>query len=340
MAQNYKELGINKMVAGFFRNNDKLGYILLPVAAISVWLFSLILPPFHQVYSGNTSFIFSIFLNNASVNLLLALNLLFSIANSYLISFVCTKHEISDRQNLLPGFFFILFTGLLNLSGAFHPIIPATTIVLLALFRLFSIYREEMSLSEVFDASFLLSMAVLVYAPFIVFVSIPFIAMLILKPFKLREWLLSLLGLVTPLVFASALQFMGNRDYLYYWKIIHESIIPIHVFTFGKGTFLIHTAIILCFFLSIIYMLGRNNSQKIKTQKIKYVLLWMFILGFLSIFVMGEVHFFMGAMVLMQLSIFIGDYIGSIKKNGLREFLTLLLLVAYVCSNLQAVGYL
>ena len=48
----------------------------------------------------------------------------------------------------------------------------------------------------------------------------------------------------------------------------------------------------------------------------------------------------MGVLVLMQLSIFIGDYIGSTKKNGLREFLTLLLLVAYVCSNLQAVGYL
>ncbi len=328
------------MVAGFFRNNDKLGYVLLPVAAIFVWAFSLILPPFHQVSGLKTSFIYSVFLNNSSVNLFLGLNLLFSIANGYLISFVCTKHEISDKQNLLPGFFFILFTGLLNLSGAFHPIIPASTIVLLALFRLFSIYREEMSLSEVFDASFLLSLAVLFYAPFIVFVSVPFIAMLILKPFKLREWLLSLLGILTPLIIASALLFMGNRDYMYYWQIIQESIVPIHAFSFGKGTFLIHTAAVLCFFLSIIYMLGRSNSQKIKTQKVKYVLLWMFILGFLSIFVMAEAQFFMGALVLIQLSIFIGDYIGGTKKNGLREFLTLLLLVAYVCSNLQAVGYL
>jgi hypothetical protein len=340
VAQNYKELGINKMVAGFFRNNDKLGYVLLPVAAVFVWAFSLILPPFHQVSEVKTSFIYSVFLNGGSVNLFLGLNLLFSIANGYLISFVCTKHEISDKQNLLPGFFFILFTGLLNLSGAFHPIIPASTIVLIALFRLFSIYREEMSLSEVFDASFLLSLAVLVYAPFIVFVSIPFIAMLILKPFKLREWLLSLLGLLAPLILASALLFMGNRDYLYYWQIIRESIIPIHAFSFGKGTFLIHTAAVLCFFLSIIYMLGRSNSQKIKTQKVKYVLLWMFVLGFLSIFVMAEAQFFMGALVLIQLSIFIGDYIGGTKKNGLREFLTLLILVAYVCSNLQAVGYL
>jgi len=340
VAQNYKELGINKMVAGFFRNNDKLGYVLLPAAAIFVWAFGLILPPFHQISEIKSSFIYDFLLNNASVNLLLGLNLVFSIINGYLISFVCTKHEVSDKQNLLPGFFFVLFTGLLNLSGPFHPIIPASSFVLIALFRLFSIYREEISLSEVFDASFLLALAVLVYAPFVVFLTIPFIAMLILKPFKLREWLLSLLGLIAPFFFASALLFMGNRNYFYYWQIIRESVIPIHVFAFGRGTFLIHTIIVLCFFLSIIYMLGRSNSQKVKTQKIKYVLLWMFVLGFLSIFVMAEQQFFMGAFVLMPVSIFIGDYIGGTKKNGLREFLTLLVLVAYVCSNLQAVGYL
>ena len=328
------------MVAGFFRNNDKLGYILLPIAAIFVWAFSLILPPFHQVSEVKTSFIYSIFLSNSSVNLFLGFNLLFSIANGYLISFVCTKHEISDKQNFLPGFFFILFTGLLNLSGAFHPIIPASTVVLIALLRLFSIYREEISLSEVFDASFLLSLAALFYAPVIVFVFVPFIAMLILKSFKIREWFLSLLGLFTPLILASALLFMSNKDYLYYWQIIHDTVIPIHALSFGKGTFLIHTAVVICFFLSIIYMLGRSKSQKIKTQKVKHVLLWMFVLGFLSVFVMSESHFFIGALVLIQLSIFIGDYIGGTKKNGLREFLTLLLIVAYVCSNLQAVGYL
>lgn len=340
MAQNYKELGINKMVAGFFRNNDKLGYILLPVAAISVWLFSLILPPFHQIPKYEVSFIYSVFLNKTSINLFLGLNLAFSIANSYLISFVCTKHEISDKQNLLPGFFFILFTGILNLSGAFHPIIPASTLILFSLFRLFAIYREEMSLSEVFDASFLLSLAVLVYAPFVVLVPLPFIAMLILKPFKLREWLLTLLGLIVPLVFASALLFMGNRDYFQYLKIIQEAIVPIHAFSFAKGTFLIHTAVILCFFLSVIYMLAQKNSQKIKTQKIKYVILWMFVLGVLGVFTIADNQFFMGAFAIVAISIFIGDYIGGTKKNGLREFLTLLVLVAYVCSNLQAVGYL
>lgn len=340
MAQNYKELGINKMVAGFFRNNDKLGYVLLPVAAIFIWAFSLVLPPFHQFSEDKSSFIYTFFFSKSPINLFIGLNLIFSIANSYLISFICTKHEISDKQNLLPGFFFILFTGILNLSGAFHPIIPASTIVLIAFFRLFSIYREEISLSEVFDASFLLSLAVLVYAPFIVFLGLPFIAMLILKSFKLREWLLSLLGLITAPILSSALLFIGNKDFLLYWQIISDAIVPVHSFTFGKGTFLIHTAIVLCFFLSIIYMLGRSNAQKIKTQKIKYILLWMFVLGLSCIFVTREVHFFIGAMVLMPLSIFIGDYIGGTKKNGLRELLTLLILVAYVCSNLQAVGYL
>lgn len=340
MAQNYKELGINKMVAGFFRNNDKLGYVLLPVAAIFVWAFSFILPPFHQISKYEASFIYSVFLNNASLNLFLGLNLVFSIINGYLISFICTKHEVSDKQNLLPGFFFILFTGILNLSGAFHPIIPASTLLLFSLFRLFAIYREELSLSEVFDASFLLSIAVLVYAPFVILVPLPFIAMLILKPFKLREWLLSLLGLITPMVFASALLFMGNRDYFYYLKIIQESIVPVHAFSFVKGSFLIHTALILCFFLSIIYMLGHKNSQKIKTQKIKYVVLWMFVLGVLGTFTISDNQFFMGAFAIIAISIFIGDYIGGTKKNGLREFLTLLILVAYVCSNLQAVGYL
>ncbi len=128
--------------------------VLLPVAAIAAWSFSMILPGFHTVRFEN-SFIFSLIGGGFSAGFLAGINLICLIAGAYLITFLCIKQEISDKQNLIPGFVFILFSSLLNINSSLHPAIIANLFLLGSFHRIFGTYREELSLSAVFDSAFL-----------------------------------------------------------------------------------------------------------------------------------------------------------------------------------------
>ncbi len=327
------------MIARFFRNNDKLGFVLLPVAAIAAWSFALILPGFRNIRFEN-SFIFSLIGGGFTFGLSAGINLASLIIGAYLISFLCIKQEISDKQNLIPGFIFILFSSLLNINSSLHPVIVANLFLLGSFHRIFSTYREELSLSAVFDSAFLLGIASLFYTPLLVFFILPFIGLIILKPFKLKEWILLSIGLVLPFLLSVALLFLFNKPILLLKEIHLSAFSPFHKFTFGKGTFLIHSITILLFALGILNSFLKSGNAKIKTQKIKSVLVWFILFGVTAMFFLNETVFFFGILLVIPAAIFVGDYLGMIKNDALREFLTLLLLGAFVCSNLQAAGLL
>jgi hypothetical protein len=336
--QKYEDLANFKMVARFFKNNDRLGFVLLPVAAIGIWCLSLLSPAFQTVRFSN-SFLLGLLSPYLSAKIGMGLNLLLIVGGAYFMSFLCSRQEITEKQNLLPAFLYLLFSGLLNLDSACHPLLAGSIPLLGAFYLLFGTYRTELSLAHVFDAAFLLSLAGLLYTPLLVFFLIPFISMLILKPFKLREWLLILLGLAMPVVLCSIVIFLSGKSQEALTRPLIQAFAPFHSPVFAKGTFLIHTAVILLTLLGIYNSIFRSGNFKIKSQKVKVVLVWILLFGFGSLFFLREESFFKGLLMIIPLSIYIGDYLGTIKKGVLREFLTTLLLAAYVCSFLQACGY-
>lgn len=327
------------MVARFFKTNDRLGFVLLPVAAIAIWSFSFLSPAFQSVNFSN-SFLLGLFSSSLSVKFWLALNLLLSLGGAYLMSFLCGRQEITEKQNQLPAFLYLVFSGLLNLDSACHPLLAGSIPLIGAFYLLFNTYRTELSLAQVFDAAFLLSLASLLYTPLLVFCLIPFISLLILKPFKLREWLLILIGQVMPVLLCSVLLFLLNTSQEMLTGPLINAFSQGHAPVFGKGTFLIHTAILLLALLGIYHSIFRSGNFKIKSQKVKMVVVWILLFGLTGLFFLREEGFFKGLLMIVPLSIYIGDYLGTIRKGVLREFLTLLLLAAYVCSWLQASGRL
>jgi hypothetical protein len=337
--QKYEDLGNFKMVGRFFKNNDRLGFVLLPVAAIGIWCFSLLSPAFQTLHFSN-SFLLGLLAPYLSLKFWMGFNLVLSIGGAYVMNFMCSRQEITEKQNLLPSFLYLVVSGLLNLDSACHPLLIGSLPLIGAFYLLFGTYRSELSLAQVFDAAFLISLGGLLYTPLIVFFLIPFISLLILKPFKLREWLLILLGLAMPVMLCSVLLFLFNSPQELLTSPLSNAFTFFHVPVFGKGTFLIHTAVILLSLLGIYNSIFRSGNFKIKSQKVKMVLVWPLLFGFGSMFFIREEGFFKGMLMIVPLSIYIGDYLGTIRKGFLREFLTTLLLAAYICSFLQASGHL
>jgi hypothetical protein len=95
--------------------------------------------------------------------------------------------------------------------------------------------------------------------------------------------------------------------------------------------------ILLAFIFAIIHYLGKGFGGKVKTQKTKYILLWMLVLCLLMIFFEQ-----MSDMILLScivpLSIIIGDYVSEIKQLKIANTLLILLLSAFSIIYLHALG--
>jgi hypothetical protein len=100
-------------------------------------------------------------------------------------------------------------------------------------------------------------------------------------------------------------------------------------------TFVCITAI--AFIFAIIHYLGKGFGGKVKTQKTKYILLWMLVLCLLMVFFEQ-----MSDMILLPcivpLSIIIGDYVSEIKQLKIANTLLVLFLGGFSIIYLHALG--
>lgn len=327
------------MVASFFKNNDRLGFILIPVAGLAIWGFSFIHPKFHEI-DHTYSFLLSLLEGRISAGFLSVINLLATIGGAYLLSFLCLRQEITEKQNLIPAFIYLVLCGCLNADRVLHPLLIGNLFVIGGLYLMFSTYREDRSLSQIFDAGLLFSLAILFYQPLIVFIPVSFAAILILRSFRLKEWLLLICGMLLPMLLFSCILYLINKPQSLLFDFLKSTTVKFHWIEPGTGSFLIHSIGVLLLLLGVYNSMYNSGNFKIKSQKTKNLFIWFTLLGVSGLFFTNEYSFFKGALIMIPFSIYVGDYLGNIRKSALREFLTFLLIAAYVFSCLLSAGYL
>jgi len=110
------------------------------------------------------------------------------------------RYFLLESRTYLPSLIYILLCSIYPLQNL-HPILFSNLFLLICLNKIFSSYREENRWSNFFDAGILISLASLFYIKYAFFVVIIWFSLFILRPFRGREWLLSIIGFILPYVF-------------------------------------------------------------------------------------------------------------------------------------------
>ncbi|MGB3076214.1 MAG: hypothetical protein WBB36_12870, partial [Chitinophagales bacterium] len=140
-------------------------------------------------FAGDRNFIFHVI----STALLFFQALYFN----YLVNY----YRIMAKSSYLPAFSFILVSSLFVEFTLLTSALIANTFLLMALARIFAWYKKDKVTAPVFDTSFLIAIASLFFFPYIVFFLFVLAALMVLRPFSLREYLIAAIGLVLPYYF-------------------------------------------------------------------------------------------------------------------------------------------
>jgi hypothetical protein len=313
------------MFIRFFRSNQPSGFIFVSLIAIGIWALGFMEPSVVSVKHSMPLYelVASVLQPLPWLGTFIAL--LFVIGEAFLVNYIFNENEVLPKPSYLPALFYVLLISNNNSMLAFHPLLPANLFILLAIQRLLSSYRKDNAFSNAFDAGMFIAVATLFYFPYIVFFPLLGVALIILRPFNWREWVISFIGAVVPYFFVMVIYFwLGLLDYLLYDKMFFPIIREKLVMELPNSFYflvILGWLILLMAFGKLILKMGTGPQ---KTKKGMILLIWFFIFSGLSVLIAPEISTKYFSALAIPGCLFYAFFFLTMKKEWLGEILFML----------------
>ena len=255
---------------GIFKQKNPGNALLLLVYAL-VLKFPLFLHPQVPVLHKEDNYLYrlllrwldSAFHNTPVLFAILTFLLLFTQAT--LFNRICNYHKLLPRPNFLPGISYILVSSLLPDWNHFSAPLLINSLMIWIWYRMISLYNNNRPDAAIFNIGLLTGMVTLLYVPALFFLVLVFFALLIMRPFRIREWLMGLLGFTFPYYFLFIILFITNQ---WSWKNILPSVtitLPVmpHFLLISLGIMLL----IIPFMIGGYFVQANLNKMLIQVRK-------------------------------------------------------------------------
>lgn len=256
------------------------------------------------------------------------INLFILASGALLISFYSIRQEIVEKANYIPPFLYVFFGSITMSNSLLHPSLVANVFILISLIYVTETYREENVLSQIFGGALFTSLATFFYINYAFFIFFYFIALIILRAFNWREWLVAVLGLAAPVFIYTCIGYLINLPFTNFFVYF------LNLFTNFQRPVISEYFYPLFFYLIILLLLvaGKHFTKglggKIKTQKKMGLMYWLLLLSLINFFSKNNNSYFPLVASIIPISVLLSDYFYNIKQLKISNTLLFLLLAS------------
>jgi hypothetical protein len=202
-------------VTGIFKQKTSSNILLLLVYGL-ILKFNLFLHPSgpmqqredHFLYTGLINFLRPLNIPPV-VYVLFAFLVLYS--QALLFTRICNDQKLLAKPNYLPAMAHMLTTSLFVDWNYFSAPLLVNSFMIWIFYRMITLPNTNKPASVIFNIGVLTGIVTLLYRPAIVFVILVILAMFVMRPFRLREWAICLLGITMPYYFLALLLYLTNQ---------------------------------------------------------------------------------------------------------------------------------
>lgn len=200
----------------FFRSGNPLTVLLLLIYTLLVKFYYLIHPAAY-IADGSEGLLYNLLvkwltvLTGGSSFVFTALAVMLILLQSLLLTKVINHHRLFPKPTYLPAMCYLLFTSLLQSWNVFSPALLVNVIMLWVFSSITELYTRTSARDVVFNIGFALGMCGLIYFPSILFCLLLLVSMLIMRAFRLAEWIIAILGLICPIYLMGTYLFLTNQ---------------------------------------------------------------------------------------------------------------------------------
>jgi hypothetical protein len=122
-------------------------------------------------------------------------------------------HRLMQRSNYLTGMSYLLITSLFMEWNVLSSPLIINTLLIWVWAQMSGLYNNPNPKTALFNIGIAIGIATFFYFPSLAFAALIIFGLAITRPFKMAEWLLALLGIITPYYFLLAIVFLLDK-----WK--------------------------------------------------------------------------------------------------------------------------
>jgi hypothetical protein len=196
------------------------------------------------------------------------------------VNFIVNEYRMTTRQTFLPAMSFMLITSLVPEWSYLSAPLVASTIILWCVSKVFRLYNLDQANGKIYNTGLLLGLASFFFFPSVLFAICLLIGFMILRPFRLNEFILFLVGTTTPYYFYAVYLYLADHAH---WRTAIPKFF-IHIPETQPSYWLLGSIILMC----IPFLMGgyyiQTNLRKMLIQARKnwsifliYLLLSVFI---------------------------------------------------------------
>lgn len=307
---------------------------MVPLFGILFWWNGFIDPPIIAVKNAMPLFELLSFLAGFSLVSKSIVAFILLVISSFYFNYLVDRFGLLKRKSFIPALIFIVLMSSSKSLICLQPVIPATLCLLIALHKLMLTYRQDIDLSDFFDASFFISLASLFYFPSIMFFPLVWVGLIVIRPFIWREWIVSFVGILLPYLFAGVWYFyFDNINVFINQKIFFPEEFELIKPYLWNIEFKIYTGLLLLFFLfSVFYFFLKIPVNTIFTRNLSVIFVWLLILSLLVYFMAPSSNINYLSFIGIPFSFYLSNVFLELKKNWLNELL-FVALTACICIN-------
>ncbi len=262
--------------------------------------------------------------------LIVSLNYIFIGLGVFLISLIGIEQEVVEKQNYFPVFIYLIICLSAIQPHQITPQIFTNVFILYSIYKLLDTYRKEEVLNNIFVGAFWLSISAYITVSSIICFPLFFIMLLILRPFNWREWVVALLGFIAPVFIIECISYLSNFNQLYFIKAVQLYFNSLKMPTFSEFYLPMIFFLLLLLIISILSGLVGGFGNTVKKQRTKIILFWFIFLASLGFFSDGANSSRILLTYAFPVSLFIGDFLFSIKQIKITNTLLVLLFLCMV----------
>ena len=120
------------------------------------------------------------------------------------------NQKMMNRPNYFPGMAYLLITSLIPEWNYFSAPLIVNTFLVFVLSGLFKIYNQQNAKGAIFNIGLALGISSFIFFPSVTFIAWILLALMVMRPFRLNEWLLCILGATTPFYFYAVYLFISG----------------------------------------------------------------------------------------------------------------------------------
>jgi hypothetical protein len=132
-------------------------------------------------------------------------------SQALLFNRICNDQKLLPRPNYLPAMAHMLTTSLFWDWNFFSAPLLANTFLIWIFYRMTTLPTIQRPAGAIFAIGVQIGIVTLLYRPAVVFVALVILALFIMRPFRLKEWAINLLGITMPYYFLALVLYLGNQ---------------------------------------------------------------------------------------------------------------------------------